>query len=1467
MAALSLFHPRIRDWFRQSVGTPTDIQERAWPVIAAGEHVLATAPTGSGKTLCAFLWAIHKLYSREWPAGETRVLYVSPLKALNTDIRINLLRPLAQLGALFGEMAPRIQVHTRSGDTSPEDRRRTQRQHPEIFITTPESLSILLTSAGGESMFRGLTTVILDEIHAVAGTKRGTHLITAVERLCRLSGEIQRIALSATVRPLDAVADLVGGYRMQGDGEAPSYQKRPVTVIVSPAPKQYVIQVRSAPPPTAEDLERAQQPAQGESINPVWPPLVRELRDIIGRNTSTLIFTNSRRHAEKIAYLLNEGQDHQIAYAHHGSLSREVRAEVEQKLKAGELAAIVATSSLELGIDIGELDEVILIQAPFSVASLLQRVGRAGHSVGFASKGTIFPIHGMDYVAAAVTTEAARAGEIEETRPIHAPLDVLAQLIVSLTAREPWRLNALYAFVRTAAPYHDLRREHFDLVVEMLAGRYADTRLRALRPLCSVDRVDGTIRARDGAALLIYFSGGTIPDRGYYTLRTADTKARLGELDEEFVFERSVGDRFMLGTQAWRIQRIDYQNVEVVPSQQGVGMTPFWKAEAFDRSFALSERIGLALETWNEHLDQRDGEDRLRHDLRTTYGLDAEAADRLIVFLREQRDATRAPTPHRHHVVVERIEGALGKTESRQIILHTTWGGRVNRPVALALSAAWQERNASHIECFADNDGVLLLVPHDVATEEILGLLDPDRLRPLLRKSLEASGVFGARFRENAARALLLPRDARKRMPLWLTRQRSKKLLDAVMTSPDFPILLETWKTCLEEELDIESTARVLDEVRSGAIRVTDVSTRSPSPFSSGLAYKQTSVAMYLGDELQGSAVSRLSDDLIRDFLSSTHLTLALAPELIQGLVQKLRRTAPGYTPENAREMLDWVVERLAIPLPEWMELLDAIRRDRGGAPGVPETWIQELGPKLVFHTFPGATVAVAMALETRLRIERALAPEDASDLGAFIAEWMRFSGPFPPARLGEVFGLASPAVDAVVETLRATREIVLDLLVAGGHVPEICDAENLEILLRMRRAAARPTLQARPAAAVPLFLASHQGLCRKGTNAEDLKRTLDRLFGFPASAELWETEILPARLDPYYPAWIDGLMASSTLLWFGCGKQRTTFAFAEDVELYLAVRGTTESQTLDALFPDPRGRYTFWDILDRAVPTQVSGSAELSRRLWDLVWKGRIANDTYDTLRRGIRTRFTADEPLRERGGRTLRVGRDRWQSSRPSAGSWYLLARGGEAERDPVEEMELHKDRIRQLLERYGILWRELTDQELPGLAWRDVFRTLRIMELAGEVTSGLFFHGPLGPQFASFSALRTLEQELPEDAVYWMCASDPASPCGGRVPGLDLPPRLKSTHLVFEGQVLRLVSRRGGRAVDIHAPPDHPRMEEILGVFKHLVGRQVEPQNHVITDTVNGTAAAASEYAPALMRLGFTRDYKRLVLRAAV
>lgn len=1493
---LAAFHPMLATWFTRRLGTPTDIQARAWPQIIQGSHALITAPTGSGKTLTAFLWAINQLATGAWGTGQTRVLYVSPLKALNNDIRRNLTEPLEEIKECFREAGvpfPAIGIMTRSGDTPAEERRLMMRRPPEILITTPESLNILISSHSGRKLLTGIATVILDEIHAVIGTKRGTHLITAVERLALLSGKFQRLALSATVKPLNAVADFVGGFIQIGDHKSGHYQKRAVEIIRGTGQKRLAIEV-CFPPDAREQLVDASW----------WPALIDSFRTIIKANRSTLLFTNSRRTAEKVTRLINEGEPTNLAYAHHGSLSREIRLAVEEQLKKGELRAIVATSSLELGIDIGSLDKVVLIETPPSISSAVQRIGRSGHEVSGTSRGLLYPTHGHDFLTAAVIAKSVTDQDIEEVLPIDGPLDVLAQVILSMTGVEKWDVDDLFGFIRTIYPYRDLPRRQFDLVLAMLEGRYADTRLRELKPRISHDRIDNTVQAKERILRLVYLSGGTIADRGYFDLRLQDSHAKIGELDEEFVWERRIGDTFTLGAQVWRIQNITHNDVEVVPSDAKPGIFPFWHAEDQNREFHFSEKILTFLEAYYERL----AEHSLPDELIREYFLDAVAAEELINYLIRQREATGTDLPHRHHLLIEHFTDPMNTSGTKQVILHTLWGGKVNRPFGLALQAAWEEKFKVHLEIFQNNDCLILILPNDFSAHDIFTLITPENLEKHLRQSLEKSGFFGARFRENAGRALLLPRlNFKKRLPLWLNRLRSKKLMDAVLAYPDFPLLLETWRNCLQDEFDLTTLKNLLDEIKSARIKLTEVTTTAASPFAEGLIWRQTNTYMYQGDEPISGKTSLLSRDLLQEVLLSARLRPRIPLPLVTTLEGKLKRTAPGYAPRRATDLLDWTKERLLIPLPEWQELLGVMNRDHGLSN---EDALLPITEKLVSILLPKASIPLVCAVENLGRIAEAFhvsaeslniwdisimgetgyawPPGKASRLigkvkrrkGAsdreeeepaftdIFQEWLAFYGPVKQSSINELLGVNPAALDELLVDLVESQDIILDLLTESAVELEICDRENLEILLRMARKSRQPSFHALPIDRLPLFLAAWQGLTKPGETLDDLQNRMDQLFGYPAAADAWEKNILPARMAPYYTAWLDRLMQVGDFLWFGCGNKKISFAFAADLELFLSRGGPKASklvkradipEELTTLFPQNIGRY---NLLDIARFSNLD-SGTVSEKLWQLAWNGRVTNDAFSTLRQGILTDFTPVSPMVERG-RPSRSAYNRWSATRPLGGNWYPIDKGG-VEIDPIEEAELAKDRVRQLFRRYGILFRELLAWELPLLQWAGAFRSLRLMELSGEILSGYFFEGIPGVQFISHEAFRFLSAPLPEDTVYWMNATDPASLAGIRLEGLkgNFPSRLPSTHIVFGGASVKIISRRGGSAMEIFTPPDDLRLPEYLAFFKTILTREFSPEKLIAVETINGQPARQSPYAAALSAFGFTKFYNGLEL----
>ena len=838
------------------------------------------------------------------------MLYVSPLKALNNDIQRNLLDPLGALRARFESARaefPSIHVQVRSGDTSAGDRQRMLRHPPEILITTPESLALLLTSTRGRAALAGVETVILDEIHSVVENRRGTVLMTSLERLGHSAGEFQRVALSATVHPLAAIATFVAGF---DEGHRP----RPIDIIAGQDEKQVRFAVRF-PAHVRNALDAGQK---------IWEPLNESFKAIIAANAATLFFTNSRRLAERITLKINEREAIPIAYAHHGSLAREIRTAVESRLKAGELRAIVATNSLEMGIDIGSLDEVVMIQAPPSIASALQRIGRAGHNVGDVSRGTLFPTHAQDFVEAAALAQCIEARDLEPLAPIENPLDVLAQIIVSMTASQTWHTDDVYALLRQSYSYRTLPREQFDLVVEMLAGRYAGSRLRDLKPRVVFDRIEQTVRATKGAVYALYSSGGTIADRGYFHLRHADSGALIGELDEEFVWEASVGQTFAFGTQAWQINRITHNDVLVRPASSATAATPFWRSEPYDRTFHYSDRIGTFLERSDAQLEQRDRAG-LTDELIQRCGFEGPASDELIGYLERQRDHTRAALPHRHHVVIEHIRSGPGGyhgPDEEQIVLHTLWGGRVNRPYALALSAAWERAHGYIPEMHVDDDAIAVRSQGGIDAARVIDLVGPTGFDALLRHALERSGFFGARFRECAARALLVTRQRfNQRMPLWMSRMHAKKLLTTVAQYPDFPVLLETFRTCLVDEFDLEALHRLLDELRSGEIRVTAVVTSAPSPFAANIAWGQISRYMYADDTPQDVRRQRA----FRRFDPRGGIRRRLAATRRSGRDRCIRRETPtdsrrAMAQPTPADLSEWLKERVLINQLEWQQ-------------------------------------------------------------------------------------------------------------------------------------------------------------------------------------------------------------------------------------------------------------------------------------------------------------------------------------------------------------------------------------------------------------------------------------------------------------------------------------------------------------------------------------------------------------------
>lgn len=1502
---LSSFHPLIRDWFTRRYGKPTAVQAQAWPLIAAGDHVLALAPTGSGKTLTAFLGAISRIASGELPADRLSVLYVSPLKALAEDVRRNLQGPLDELAELFKERGASwsdIRAATRSGDTSQVERRRMLRTPPSILATTPESLALMLDSPSSRAMLAEVRLLVLDEIHALAGDKRGAMLACSVGRLALLAGEFQRVALSATARPVEAIADFVGGRQhvLGPDGRA-GYRKRTVSVVAPASEKLIELAVEWPEGPAAPSASASADSGAAPRYSAIIPEIGRKLARKSGSSRGIIVFTDSRRRAERMAFLINETMGEGAAWAHHGSLSKEARRVVEERFKSGELGCVVATASLELGIDVGGVEEVVLAGSPPSVASTLQRVGRSGHGVGEVSRGTLYPFHGMDLVLAAAAVRGVAERAVEETRPLSCPLDVLAQVLLELALEGDFGLETrrtvdeLYDIVLSFPPFERLPRGLFDSTLQMLAGKYSGTRLRELEPRVAIDAATGAVWAGKSARSLLYSSGGTIPDRGLFSMRVAGSNARIGELDEEFVWERKVGEVFTLGAQAWRIIEIGSEAVVVMPAPPDPDIVPFWKGEARFRSPELCSRA-LAL------LDALDGrsEDGGAALLEADYAFSARAAAECSGFVAAQKAAgsDRPSLPLSRRLVLEEHVEAGSRGDTSRLVLHTLRGLAINEPLALALAAAMEEECGLPVQKVSDDDLILLAVPRveglDPAAAFIRcfrSLAEGDRLDRLVRAGLEGSGIFGAQFRENAGRALLLPRGLPgKRVPLWMTRLRARKLFEAVRESDDFPVVVETWRSCLGDLFDLAGARALAIEVAEGRVEISSFASRSPSPFAREALWKEIGENMYRTDELQGKASSSVSDLVVAEALRSARLRPRLDAGLVADFEERLKRLVPGWAPDSLMALAEWTRERVLIPVAELPAILASAGPELANALDADP----DCGGRLERIVLRGASEEVLVHAERRAAI--------LADPAAHIAEWLRREAAVLPSRIGSLFGLGPSELDETLGELVEDGTIVADLLVgAAATRPEdetglaVIDAQNLEILLRRARAVARPLVSARPPEDLAKLVFGIQGLDRSLESGlkgrRELERALESLEGVAAPAALWEAELLPARVARYGTADLDAALAASPWQWFGLGKGRVSLARAEDLELFLPAR-KGGAGTGSSLLPEGGSSLDFWEIRERAG----GSAASVARSLWAEAWKGLVASDSFRDVREGIANDFGAALPDSSaeteaaRGSpldgsdstrripfgaprRVPRALRERWRGGAPAGGRWFRLDLFDDPEPeepDALDEAGLDAARVRILASRYGLLCRAMLEREEAGCRWGDLFPAMRRLELAGELLAGRFFEGIEGPQFmdpAAFKAFLALAAPLDADggSPTWVNALDPAATAlyASAERQALLPARTAANRICVDSGKVVAASTRSFRDLALGVVAADARLPAMLAYFKTVRNREASPERRVVVDAINGEAAARSPFAEALRVAGFEADRGRMVL----
>ncbi len=1437
--ALAEFHPIVRRWFAESLGAPSAPQAAGWPAIARGDDTLILAPTGTGKTLAAFLWELNALITAGLDAplaNAVHLLYVSPLKALNNDVRRNLEAPLAALKARFeeeGERFPEIRVAVRTGDTPASARARMLRTTPHVLITTPESLHILLTSVRGRTMFSAVRAVIVDEIHAVAGTKRGAHLALTLERLAALAPDApQRIGLSATQRPLEEIARFLGGMDRRDDGwtggrasgtkeplrqasvipsSRPPASFRPVQIVDCGLVKRMETRVVSP----VDDLANV-----GGTIWTSVAPLV--LAQIRGART-TLVFVNNRAQAERMAARVNQLAEEEIALPYHGSLSRERRFLLEERLKAGELRALVTTSSLELGIDVGSVDLVVQLQSPKRVAAALQRVGRAGHSLHATSRGVFVPTFRDDALEQLAILDAMRTGDVEPTRVVQNALDVLAQLVVAMVASDTpeWTSAGLFDFVRRAYPYHELSRAAFDEVLGMLSGKYPSDMAAELDARISWDRVSDQLSPSRGARMVATISGGTIPDRGLYTVNLAD-KTRLGELDEEFVHESRVGDAFQLGSSTWRIRAIEHDRVIVVPAPGAPARMPFWHGEFMARSNHLTARVGRLR---RELDDARTLVDLA--ELQRAHQADEPTVRSLVEYVQAQRAVTQI-VPDDTRLVLEHFRDEVG---SVRLVLHAPFGGRVNAPWGMALGRRMREQLGIDAQVQTTDDGLMLRLPDmgAVPPMEAIRTLTVEEAERLVLEEVGQSSLFGARFRMNAARALLLPRgNPRRRMPLWLQRLKSLDLLQAVRGYPSFPILVETYRDVLQDAFDMAGLREVLGRIASGAITIRTVQTEIPSPFAASLQFGFVMDHMYGKDAPRAeerAALLSLDRALLDELMGGEGADDATL-EVLGELLARRRGSAPGRQARDADELAvlvdragdltrDELVARVA-PEAEWRRgdpLRGLLASGRLIAAELPTSRGPERRFLLVdsfgryaaaFGASALATVAAGETLDSRPaaavvpEVLRAAALTRRAAWRELVARFVSLAGPVSVDDVRARYDLDARWVQRRLEEWERTGVLVRGVFGGDRDTARWCSRRLIEQARRRELARARQQIEAVGIDRFARFLQRWQHLApdTRLEGVEGAAAVMAQLHGLARPAEGWERDYLPARLDHLDGDAIARLAASGALVWAAEPRGEGSAASSAIGRVRFFERGTgrlwlgepPDDALLSAralLVRDAlrTGGASFTGDLSATglTPNQVRDA------LRELVSLGLVTNDTIDALRDVVRWKPLVPAVRRTEPDPTRWLPADFTPSARPIVqrrvnprrlpkwtrpdreggsatgwgGRWSLVHTPGTLG-VAMDEQEMAERVARQWLARYGIVSRDWWRREGPAMGWRSIYHELKRLEFRGEVRRGYFVAGLAGAQFALPEAVELLRAPSEgEELPVVLSASDPANP----------------------------------------------------------------------------------------------------------
>jgi ATP-dependent Lhr-like helicase len=1488
--ALKRFHPRVREWFSETLGSPSDPQQKGWPAIASGEHTLILAPTGTGKTLSAFLWELNALIVdglKEPLPNAVQLLYISPLKALNNDIQRNLEGPLAELQQRFGavgERFPEIRVAVRTGDTPASARARMLRKSPHILITTPESLHIMLTSVRSRTMFYGVRAVIVDEIHAIAGTKRGAHLALTLERLEQLAEKTpQRIGLSATQKPLDEIARFLGG------------SDRKVTIVDCGLVRKMEVSIQS---PVA-DL--------GQVGGSIWPSVAPLALKAIRDNRTTIIFVNNRAQAEKMAARVNMLAGEEIALPYHGSLSRERRQSLEKQLKAGQVRALISTSALELGIDIGTIDLVMQLQSPKRVSSGLQRVGRAGHSLAAISRGVFVPTFRDDGMEMLAVARAMMEGDVEPTRVVQNALDVLAQIIVAATSVEDITSAALFELVRRAYPYHRLSRDVFDEVLEMLAGKYPSDVAAELDARITWDRTTDRLSATRASRMISVVNGGTIPDRGLYTVNLPD-RTRLGELDEEFVHESRVGDVFQLGSSTWRFQSIEHDRVIVVPAPGAPARMPFWHGEYGARSAHLTRRLGELRRSLAAATTDADTE-----EIAAAHRSDVATARSLVEYAREQRAVTGV-VPDDRTLVAEQFRDETG---SVRVVLHAPFGGRVNAPWGLALAQRFREHLGSAVQVQTTDDGIMLRLPQlsGSAPMHLLHGLTPDEAAQRITAEIGDSPLFGARFRMNAGRALLLPRgNPRRRMPLWLQRLKSQDLLDAVREFPSFPILVETYRDVLQDAFDLPALRGVLGDIEQGRISVREVKTESASPMAHSLQFGFVMDWMYADDTPRAeraAALLSLDTEMLGDLLGDrADLNEDIAAALEEILAVR-RGTHPDRRARTADELAilldragDLTLEELRARVSDTttgdpVAELTAARAVRLAIPvegGTDDRFVLVESLPRYLAAFHGLT-APASAPEV---FRTASLTTDAARR-EILARHLALSGPVSVEEVLARYAFDSAAISRQLEDWTARGKVVKGKLALKGQAPGLrwCTRRLVDHARRRALATARKQIEAVSPEAFALFMQRWQHVApgHRLSGRDAIADSLRQLYGISRPPLAWSSEYLPARVEDFDTGALSQFGASGEVLWVGEGPHDGKAADAQLRAVRFCRRGSERAWLAPAM-PSPE------TLSERAIAVleilrkrgasffvelqQASALGEHSLRdtLRELVVAGFVTNDTIEALLQVARWRPTfggkrsepdptrwlpagftpsPDRPVVQRRVSARRLPKwrrpDKEGGEAPWLGRWSLL------DREPSPMRHLDEDEARnastvaeQWLRRYGVVTRDWWRRERPPVAWRAIYMELRRMEMRGTVRRGYFVKGLGGAQFAMPAAVEQLRAAAVDgdNAMIVIAASDPANIWSIRFmatsefePDTFARPRgARSLLVTRNGQAIltadsraRWVHVRPGTAPDLVT-------DAARALIKHVVARR---SRDLTIESINFAPAATSPLSELFVRAG--------------